>query len=159
MEKTACPRTRAPSDRASATRRVPLVAVRTVVGAAAVVPQTPAVQIVLSVQAFPSSQGVPSGSVVVRQPTAGSQDTVVQGVGAGHWTGSRTHCPLTQRSFVVQALASAQSASCRQQPASAVCTHARTVSSQRSALQTLPSSQETGTAVQMPLRQVSAPLQ
>ena len=83
----------------------------------------------------------------------------MQVAGVEHWTGSRTHCPATQRSFVVQAFVSAQSASCVQQPAIAVGAQARCVSSQRSAVQTFPSSQAIGTPTQAPLRHVSAPLQ
>jgi hypothetical protein len=112
------------------------------------------------VQASPSSQVVPSARGIVVQPFTGSQRDDAHAPASGHTTGVLTHAPPVQRSAVVQASLSAQSALLRQHPALLWCVQRPRVLSQASMVQALRSSQLGGApGVHTPARQESVPPQ
>ena len=70
----------------------------------------------MPLQTLPSPQAMPLMTGLWRQPEPGSQVSFVQGFPSSQFTGLLVHRPEAHRSWVVQALASAQSASTVQQP-------------------------------------------
>src|SRR5262249_29228292 len=128
---------------------------------AVLMPQTPAVHDSPRVHGSPSSHAVPSRTVLLTQPRVGSQVASWQGSVAGAQTrGSLLHCPASQRSLVVQASASAQSASISQQPVRPSWRQRLSFSTHPSVVQGFPSSQTAVVgAAHLPAVQVSSPLQ
>ena len=118
--------------------------------------QTPALHTSSSEHSSPSSHDTPS-RFAVWQPDAGSHESAVQALPSSHTTGWPWHVPAPQASCCVQALPSSQTT-----PVSSVGsdTHSPVRSSQRSAVQPLPSSHETeGPGTQAPSLHAPLPVQ
>jgi hypothetical protein len=121
--------------------------------------QVPPWQVSVPLHALPSPQAIPSTTGRFRQPNRVSHESFVHGFPSSQFTGSLTHEPPTQRSLVVQALVSTQSAAVTQHPGVEVCRQPPG-DVHESAVQGLPSSQlRAGPLPQCPPRQVSSPLQ
>jgi hypothetical protein len=93
--------------------------------------------------ALPSMHPVPSITAVFVHPEAGLQPSIVHALPSPQLRASLWQAPPTQRSFTVQASASTQSPSVKQQLATAVCVHPVLVL-HPSAVQGLPSLQSGG---------------
>jgi hypothetical protein len=121
--------------------------------------QVPPWQVSVPLHTLPSPQPIPSTTGRLRQPIAASHESFVQGFPSSQFTVSLTHEPPTQRSFVVQALLSPQSAAVTQQPGVEVWRQPPG-GAHESAVQGLSSSQSRGGPFpQCPPWQVSSPLQ
>ena len=79
--------------------------------------QSPSTQVSTPLQTLPSEHVEPSRSGVWTQPLAGLHESAVQTLPSSQSSGSLVQEPFTQRSLMVQALVSAQSALVVQQPA------------------------------------------
>jgi len=110
-------------------------------------------------QTLPSAQEMPLTTGVLTQPDMGLHESVVQTLLSSQPSGSLMHEPAAQRSLIVQALTSAQSASLLQQ-AGIGWLRQPSSASQVSIVQPLLSSQSRLIpGVQLPAEQVSLPLQ
>src|SRR5262245_42097148 len=73
--------------------------------------QFPLWQVCSALPGSPSEHEEASGWSTCWHPTAGSQESAVQGFASSQERGSLTHTPASQRSLIVQSLPSAQSSS------------------------------------------------
>ena len=79
--------------------------------------QTPLWQVSMPSQTSVPPQAMPFTTAMFRQPSMGLHESLVHGLASSQSTGSLMQRPPSQRSAVVHALPSAQSASITQQPA------------------------------------------
>jgi hypothetical protein len=117
--------------------------------------QVPAAHVSIPSQARPSEQLVPSSRGTLTHPADGLHESAVHGLPSLQLRGELVHEPPTQRSSIVQALVSVQSAFVKQHPGTAVCLHPDWLS-QPSVVHGFPSSQSGAVpGTQLPAWQVS----